>query len=525
MVETPIPVSPAPAPAPARKPTASGTSIGQRLGSLGGRTLLTLLVLVVLTAAADRSRMLMDWSADRRFTLSPRLTSLLLAQQEPVELVGIWNSDDSERLAPITALATRMGSVTPKVTFRRLDPELQKPLVTAFRERFKEAQPGTLYVTRGTRAFTIELTPATRLVLQREVGGALVTLAEAELTPAYLLQGHGELRPEAGPQAEGANLLARSLALVGFEVSRLDASTSQPPAPHGVLVIAGPTGSIGERDLKMLTHHLQDGGGALIVADDRAPDDLVRWLRQHGLSLGAPPAQGDPAAADGNPGLITVSLRQHFVGQEAEFPHHNLLLDGMLLNPKQSVTQPLLAAGIPLLSPWTSPVFPLMPDLQSAGGQALAQRYRSLGTQPFLAEPLLRSVPGDSWAKPRAQALATPTDLALQPSLPLACAIEYQPAPDSVRANVGGRLVVWGSRQALSDAVLAQTNFANEQLLRRATTWLARRTAATDIPDAELAAFQINASDSGMFAILGLLVAVIPCLCLGLAMLTWWDRR
>jgi hypothetical protein len=73
--------------------------------------------------------------------------------------------------------------------------------------------------------------------------------------------------------------------------------------------------------------------------------------------------------------------------------------------------------------------------------------------------------------------------------------------------------------------VLAQTNFANEQLLRRATTWLARRTAATDIPDAELTAFQINASDSGMFAILGLLVAVIPCLCLGLAMLTWWDRR
>lgn len=499
--------------------------IWQRLGSLGGRTLLTLLVLLVITAAADRSGVLMDWSADRRFTLSPRLTSLLMAQNEPVELVGIWGNDEAERFAAITALVTRMGSITPKVSFRHLDPELQKPLVSQFRERFKEAQPGTLYVTRGERAFTIELTPATRLVLQREVGGALVTLAETDLTAAYLLQGHGELRPTAGAIGDGANLLARSLALVGFQVALLDASSPQQPSPSGVLVIAGPTGALGERDLKQLTHHLQDGGGALILADDRAPDDLIRWLRQRGISLGGIPTHDDPGAEDGNPGLVTVSLRRHFVGQEAEFPHHNLLLDGPLLNPEQPITQPLLASGIPLLSPWTSPVFPLMPETQSANGEALVQRYRSLGTPPFLAEVLLRSVPGDTWAKPRAQALATPADLAQLPSLPLACAIEYQPAADSVRAHVGGRLVVWGSRQAASDAVLAQTNFANEQFLRLATTWLARRTAATDIPDAEMAAFQINASDNGLFAVLAVLLAIIPCLCLGVAMLTWWDRR
>ena len=76
-----------------------------------------------------------------------------------------------------------------------------------------------------------------------------------------------------------------------------------------------------------------------------------------------------------------------------------------------------------------------------------------------------------------------------------------------------------------SDAVLAQTNFANEQFLRSATTWLARRTAATDIPEAEVAAFQVNASDGGLFAVLGLLLAAVPCVCLGVAMLTWWDRR
>ena len=504
-------------------PPANG-GFWQRLGSLGGRTLVTLLVLVVITAAADRSGLLVDWSADRRFTLSPRLTALLLAQSEPVELVGIWGTDDAERLSAITALVTRMGTVTPKVTFRRLDPELQKPLVTQFSERFKEAQPGTLYVTRGDRAFTIGLTPATRLVLQREVGGALVTLAEHDLQPAYLLQGHGELRPGTGPH-DGSNLLAKSLALAGFQVTPLDGSTSQQPSPSGVLVVAGPTGPLGERDLKQLSQHLQDGGGALILADDRAPDDLVKWLRVRGVFIGDLGPHGDPGSDLGNPSLITVSLRRHFVGQEADFPHHNLLLDGPLLNPAQPITQPLLAGGIPLLSPWTSPVFPLMPDIKSDNGQALAQRYRSLGTQPFMAEPLLRSMPADAWAKPRAQALAAPGELEQRPSVPLACAIEFQPDANSVRANVGGRLVVWGSRQAASDAVLAQSNFANEQFLRSATTWLARRTAATDIPEAEITAFQVNASDGGLFAVLALLLAGVPCVCVGVAMLTWWDRR
>lgn len=496
----------------------------QRLGSLGGRTLLTLLVLIVLTAAADRSGLLADWSADRRFTLSPRLSALLLAQTEPVELVGIWGVDDQERFAAIDALAKRMGTVTPKVTFRHLDPELQKPLVTQFAERFKEAQPGTLYVTRGDRAFTIGLTSYTRLVLQREVGGALVTLAERELQPAYLLQGHGELRLDATAN-DGAQFLSRSLALAGFAVTPLDGSTAQQPSPHGVLVVAGPTGALGARDLKLLGQHLQDGGGALILADDRAPTDLTIWLRRHGVFLGDPGPQGDPAAENPNPALITVSLRRHFVGQEAEFPHHNLLLDGSLLNPAHPVTQPLLAAGIPLLSPWTSPVFLMQPDTQTPGGQALANRYRSLGTQPFLGEPLLRSVQADSWTKPRSQPLAAPPDLAERPPLPLAYAIEYQPAADSAQDHVGGRLIVWGSRQAVSDAVLVQTNFANEQFVRQATTWLARRTAATDIPEAEIAAFQVNTSDGGLFAVLGLLLAVVPCLCLGVAMLTWWDRR
>ena len=495
----------------------------QRLGSLGGRTIIILLVLALLVAAADRSGLLADWSSDRRFTLSSRLITLLAQQQEPIELVGLWGLDQREALAPLEAMLTRMATVNPKVTWRRLDPELQKPLLTAFQNRFRDAEPGNLYVTRGERAFVIGISPYTRRILQREVGGALVTLSEPNLPPAYLLQGHGELRANAGPE-HGGDHLAQILALAGFQVGLLDGTRTQAPSPNGLLVVAGATNALGERDLKLLSQHLQDGGGMIILADDRTPDDLTRWLRRHGVFLG-PVATPDPGAEAGNPSRILVSLRHHFVGQEAAFPHHNLLLDAQQINPQHPATLPLVAGGVPLLSPWSSPVFVVQPDPQRAETAPLMQRYRELGTQPFLGVPLLGTVGGDAFDKPRAAALEAPADLAQRPPTPLAWAIEYQPANDSVQVNIGGRMVVWGSRQGASDGVLAQANFANDQFLRLAATWAARRSAANDIPDAEIAAFQVEASDTALFWIMAAMLAVMPCLFIGAGMLTWWDRR
>lgn len=494
----------------------------KRLGSLGGRTITVLAVLIVLVAAADRSGWVSDWSADRRFTLSPRLVQLIGAQKEPVELVALWGAE--AQLEPVEAMLQRMGSISPTVTYRRIDPVLQKPLMEKFREKHHEAQPFTLYVTRGERVFAIGINGYTRLVLQRDVGGALVTLAEENLPMAYIMQGHGELRPGGGAE-NGGQLLRDSLALAGFQVQQVDGTTTQAPSADGILVLAGPTSALGERDVKLVDQHLHDGGGLLILADDQAPNDLIWWLRRHGLFVGGRTLP-DPSSNAPNPAQIVVTLYHFFKGQEAAFPNHRLLIDGSLLNPAQPITKALAAGGVDLFSPWTSPVMLLQPATPNQEvNAALIAAYEKVATQPFTGQPLFRTEAGDAWEKPRAAPLEAPTDLAQHPPLALAWSVEYQATPDSARAGVGGRIVVWGSRAALSDGVLAQANFANDQFLRQAGAWLARRTAATDIPEAEVAAFQVNASDNALFLILGGLLAVIPCLCLGLAMLTWWDRR
>ena len=202
------------------------------------------------------------------------------------------------------------------------------------------------------------------------------------------------------------------------------------------------------------------------------------------------------------------------------------MIAGDQLDPGHAITSTIANRGVTLLSPWTTPVWPLEPQfLPNGAAEALKAAYAAAGTPPFTAASLLVTAPQDAWLKARAAPLEDPQGLEEAPAFPLAVAFDYQPTTTSVQAGVGGRLVVWGSRQSASDGLLMMTAFANEGLLRSSLGWLARRSPPSDIPPAEFAAFQVAASDGTLSLITALLLAVVPCLCLGWAMLMWWDRR
>ena len=80
-------------------------------------------------------------------------------------------------------------------------------------------------------------------------------------------------------------------------------------------------------------------------------------------------------------------------------------------------------------------------------------------------------------------------------------------------------------RQAASDGVLAQRQFANATLLIDAARWCLHRDRATAIPDAETKVFRVDASDTMLLWLAAFLIAIVPCVCIGVAILTWWDRR
>ncbi|MBA3699662.1 MAG: Gldg family protein [Planctomycetes bacterium] len=510
-----------------------------RIGKLGGRTLLVLAVLAIVVAAADRSKLFVDWSADHRFSLSPALVTLLEQQQEAVELVSIWPLEVDSVAQPIADGLRLMAERSAKIVYRHIDPVLHKPTLAEFEKRYREASVGVYVVRPATgRAFRIPLNNSTRQVLQRDVGGALVALADPHPPTISLLQGHGELRPGGGDE-DGGDQLIRALELAGFVVTPVELARGGRIAAESLLLIPGPVAPLGP-DLELVRAHLADGGATLALVDDRAPLDLSLVLRARGvLCSAALPADlrqamtpsGDLVAALGPQGAnlpprVVVSLRHHAVGQEAAFPHHNLLLDGDLLNPDHPVTARAASSGQSVVSPWTSPVQLLQPGtLPEEVGKRLQAAYTSLGTVPFVALPLLQSAPADAWTKARGEPFQVPDTLAKQSTLPLAWAIESMQTDASVRDDRGARLVVWGSRQAASDGVLGQGRFANADLLVDAARWLLRRERATAIPEAESSAFRVDASDGLLFWLSALLVAAIPCACIGVAILTWWDRR
>lgn len=495
----------------------------RRAGIIGGASTVIAILLVVAAAAANRSGLAADLSADRRFSLSPPLVKQLAAVDGPIDLVGVWDDGLEGALGPIGDAGRGMAAAAKQGSWKRLDPVRHRPALADFAARHGDPSPPSLWVVRGERANRIPLNRASRITLQRDVAGALITLADPAPPTVRLLQGHGELRPEAQGD-DGCSQLLGALAASGLRSAPLDAAAAAPP-PGDVIAVLGATAPLGGAALGRLDAHLRDGGGILVLADDRGPRDLALWLRRHGVLVtggvpralaeeGKPESLLDPASPVLPPRHL-VSLTRHVAGGERDLPHHNLLLRGAEhLNPQHPLTAPLVAGGLQLLSPFTGGCEALPPKLLAATGDP-----------PYEPALLLMTLPGDVWERSRGEPLSVPGGLEQAQPRSLAWALTWQPAADAASAARGGRLVVWGSRQAAADTVVGQASFANGQFLAGACRWLAHRDAPPEVPEAELRAFQVTLSDGGLELLVALLAVIVPVLCIGGALLAWMGQK
>lgn len=494
----------------------------RRAGMVGGPRLAIAAVLLVGAAAAARSGLSLDLSADRRFTLSPALTAQLESRSGPTDLVGIWDDALDGALGPIADAARRMADSANTGSWKRLDPVRHRPALVDFTARHGDPSPPSLWIVSGERATRIPLTRASRITLQRDVAGALISLDDPSPPTVRLLQGHGELRPE-GRGDDGCGQLVGALSAAGLRTAHYDDAALAAPTSD-VVAVLGATSPLGATALGRLDSHLRDGGGVLVLADDRSPRDLALWLRQRGvLCSGAVPTallHGDQASvldpqSPCAPPRHLVSLSQHWAGAERDLPHHNLLLrTAEHINPEHPLTAPLVAGGLQLLSPFTAACEALPPAMLAP-----------LGTPEYTAVPLLWTRPGDVWERTRGEPLQVPQGLDQAEPRALAWALSYQTAADAASSARNGRLVVWGSRQAASDACIGQAAFANGQALAGMARWLAHREAPPEVPEAELRAFQITIGAGALELLVAILAVLMPVLCIGGAVLAWLDQR
>ncbi len=495
----------------------------RKAGIIGGPSLTITIMLLVAVAAASRSGASIDLSADRRFSIDPALTKQLAASSGPLDLVGVWDDGLDGALSAIGDAGRIMAAAAPGGTWKRLDPVRHRPALVDFASRFGDPGNPSIWVVKGDRATRIPLTRASRLTLQRDVAGALITLSDPHPPTVRILQGHGELRLD-GKGDDGCGQLAGALAAAGLQVALLD-DAGQPPDPGDVLAILGPTSPVGSTAMGRIDAHLRDGGGILVLVDDRGPRDLGVWLRLRGVLVSGAVPQALANAKDTAsildrtaavlPARHLVSLTHHWAGAERDLPHQNLLLRGAEnINPQHPLGAALVSGGLQLLSPFTAACEILPPQLVATAG-----------TPPYEPVPLLSTAPGDVWERARGEPLAVPKGLEQADGRAIAWAVDYQPAADAASAARSGRLVIWGSRQAASDASLGQAAFANGQFLAGACRWLAHREAPPDVPEAELRAFQVNLSDRGLDILLAVLAIIMPVLCIGGALLAWLHGK
>ncbi|MEK7415610.1 MAG: hypothetical protein AAB263_20075, partial [Planctomycetota bacterium] len=465
-----------------------------------------------------------DLSADHRFSVSPALVGHLHGVKTHTELIGMWDDGDDGTLGPIADLCRRVSDLAPQMSWRRWDSTRHRPAIVAFESLHGPTARPSVWVVQGERAQCIELHRGSRKTIQRDLAGAFLTLADPHPSRVHFLVGHGELRSGGGAQ-DGCDVLAGHLKSVGLITGITDESTAAPP-PRDVIAVLGPTASLGFAMLARLDAHLRDGGGVLVLADDRAPQDLGRWLRRRGVLIsGAVPSdlitKNDLGSllrdnAEVYPPCYLVSLNNYVRGKELDLANQNLFLrDPDRINPTANLTAPLINGERQLLAPFSIACEALSPKVVAPAG-----------TPPFTADWLLRTLGGDVWEHRRGSpSFEIPNGLAAADARMLAWSLLYTPAHDAAASGHGGRLVVWGCRQAASDAVVSQAAYANGQLLAAACRWLAGQEPPPDVPEAELRPFQVVASEGTLDFLLTLLVAIVPVLFIGGALVAWFSQR
>ena len=361
----------------------------RRLGELGGRTIVILVILALVVAACYRARIEFDWSADNRFSLQPALVEIISNLENDVEIIGIWprggESSQEELIEFIEAGTQQIADASSQLRFRHLDSIIDQPGLDAFKQQHGEAIDFSLYVLGQGRPFRIPLTWILRYKLQRELGGAIIAVSQSERIPVYVLQGHGMIpaNDTIADAADSCSQLLRRFELAGFDVrtgeelltqARLSRIGSIPN--DGILLIPGPTRPLGSETVALIEQYLVDGGRVLLLGNYELSNDLAILLRHWNVLI----ARGITLERDrifstelGLPGLVIRSIDHSLRSTKRDFSQ--LLLDREFGLAPGPIAEQTASTGKAVMSPDSTPIRLIQRSIVEAEDPELKARF------------------------------------------------------------------------------------------------------------------------------------------------------
>lgn len=513
----------------------------KRLGLLSGQTLFGMVLLLLIVAAVDKSGWRADWSLSSTYSLHPGTERIIADLKQDVRIYGIWEAFPESGTRTALLLRNRaavkeklelIAELENQVRFEFVDSALDQPRMKALGEELGPLNPLSIYVKAANgRQIKIPYSSALDRTLENKLCSALLALEHESGVEVSILTGHGELRPGMALD-DSLSLLLQQFDNNGLQYQLLDEAAlsklGRIPQDH-VLFIPGPTAPLGSETTGMVRAFLDAGGNALVLADHRCPRDLSLLLRQRGIMCGNAVITGkaehifDDTAPARQPRII-CSSEQAIIGKEGRYDRLRIVAsrDYQSMPENHPVTARSFSSTI--LAPYCSEFYPLFPDRLQNTIPDFKQRMLKQGTRPYTIEPLLMIAGSQIWMAPLEQANVYRNQPEQQQAF-LGAALTYALEEGAVVADQTARLVAFASRQLASDRIISQSRFANDLLLIDAINWLGFRENTTDIPPDSFTEMQVTCSEDTLEILFFVMVILIPLIALGLAMLTWWDRR
>ena len=292
-------------------------------------------VVVLLNVVVARRFTRWDWTASKRYSLSPATVQTLHDLPEPVQVwVLLGTADPLEQ--SVKQLLVAYQSETTKLDIRYVDPDRDTVALEDVRKRFKIETGRTedghvvadavVVVARGDRHWFITASDMVEVAAdetkvrpreERALTGAIRSVLGGTKTKVCFTTGHGELSPaDAGERGAGA--LKEVLDKDNYAVALVDLAApnvAKPLEDCAVAVVAGLRAPFAKDEAERLRTWLLEGGNLFLAASPVAgPVGLERVLGPFGIALDdvvVTEQEADVALPDSGGFRFVAQPRQH----------------------------------------------------------------------------------------------------------------------------------------------------------------------------------------------------------------------
>jgi ABC-type uncharacterized transport system involved in gliding motility auxiliary subunit len=405
-----------------------------------------------------------DLTENRQFTFSEQTINILRKLDQPVQVIGFFQSGDPRQDLAEDYLA-RSSHYTNFLTYEFHDPNVKPKLAKSY----DLTNFGLVFVS-GNSSFEVHN------VTEEAITSGLIRVTSQQEKRVYFVTGHGE--PDLmDTTPDGYSELRAALEREHYLVETINLTAAPPDLSPAVatLILAGAEHDLLEPEVTFIESWLARGGKVMILINPLDPVPGWALLKDYGFKVGND---------------LVADLENHLVGLAptspliVQYPFHEIThgLNGLLT------------------------FFPLARSLT-----LLSEVEKGIQTAPIL------TTGPQSWAETDLKA----PELEFNQEVDLSGPIHIGAVAENPQS--GMRLVVFGSADFVSNKVIGEV--ANRDLIMNAVNWLTEEEDLISIRPKEQPNYRLFLTPMQHTLTILTTLLVIPLGIVAAGVVVWWRRR